>query len=309
MNRHSKLLLIFLAVSSLSLNACSEKKPVAKSDSQIALKVNGQPIMAADFGVKPGLDGGSQMQPVSASDMKLMVDLELMRQAAVESRLDQDEAIRAKIADSAKDAPKDSPENSARKALAIAYVNKQMSSVPAPTEAEVSAFFNSNPARFAERAHYELQACVIKPTAGKEAMIKAQLGKSKKFDDFEPWLKANKIQHGCVPVSVISDQEDDRLFQKLRNVPVGGSVVEDGKDQMTITFVRAMQKDPLTLDQAKPQIVKMLMDKRKAESYGNMLKQLRDKAKIEYVPPYSPKGLQPLSLKPLSKRNEQYTTA
>ena len=33
------------------------------------------------------------------------------------------------------------------------------------------------------------------------------------------------------------------------------------------------------------------MDKRKGEVVANMVKQLRDKAKIEYVPPYTAKGL------------------
>jgi EpsD family peptidyl-prolyl cis-trans isomerase len=311
MNQTCKLLLLIAAVS-LSLPACSNKK---QSDAveQVAVRVNGQPIMAADFGVKPELAGAGEVLPVSASDMKLMIDLELLRQAAVESRLDLDEKTRAKIADSAKKAPKeiakDLVNNLTRKALAAAYINKQISSIPAPTEAEMTAFFISHPARYAERKRYELQVCSIKPSAGKEAEIKAQLGKSKKVDDFERWLKAKKIVHGCVPVSVISDQAEDRLMEKLRDVPVGGSLVEGGNDQMTITFVRAMQQEPLTLAQARPQIMQMLMDKQKAESYRNMLKQLGDKAKIEYVPPYTAGGFQPLSLKPLSKRNDQYTTA
>ena len=84
---------------------------------------------------------------------------------------------------------------------------------------------------------------------------------------------------------------DERLLQKLGNVPVGGGVVEGGADQMTVTYVRSMRDEPLTLDQAKPQIAKLLMENKKTESYRNMIKQLRDKAKIEYVPPYSANGL------------------
>ncbi|HYP68115.1 MAG TPA: peptidyl-prolyl cis-trans isomerase [Thiobacillaceae bacterium] len=298
MNQTYKLLLLAAAVS-LLVPACSDKKPSAAE--QAAVRVNGEPIMAADFGIKSDLTGAGQMSPVSASDMKLMVDLELMRQAAVASKLDQDKEVHAKLADSPKELP--------RKILALAYINKQLSSIPAPTDAEVTAFYNSNPAKFAERKRYDLQACVIKPTNGKEAKIKAQLSKSKKYDDFERWLKANRMKHASLPVSVISDHADGRLLQKLSNVPVGGSVVEDGKDQMTITFIRAMQNDPLTLDQAKPQIMTMLKDKKRSEGYANMIKQLRDKAKIEYVPPYTEKGLQPSLSPSVSNRNDQYTTA
>jgi hypothetical protein len=116
------------------------------------------------------------------------------------------------------------------------------------------------------------------------------LGKTKDFDDFERWLKANRIAHASLPVSANSDQANERLLQKLRNVPVGGSIVDDGQDQMTVTFVRAAQDDPVTFDQAKPQITQMLTSARRSEGYANMVKQLRDKAKIEYVPPYTADG-------------------
>ena len=268
---------------SLSLSACGNKKQAAAEEGPVAVRVNGQAIMAAEFGAIAALPGAGQLPPVSASDMKTMIDLELLRQAAVESKLDQDEAVRAQLAKS--------PGGSPRKALAFAYINKQMSSIPAPTDADVSGYYKANPAQFAQHRLYELEECVIKPATGTEAKIKAQLGKSKKFDAFERWLKASKIKHGCISVSVDSAKATEGLLQKLGTVSVGDSVVEDGKGQMTLTFVQAMHDDPLTLDQAKPQIVKVLMDNRKKEGYANMIKQLRDKAKIEYVAPYTEQGL------------------
>jgi EpsD family peptidyl-prolyl cis-trans isomerase len=274
---------MLIAAFGLSLSGCSDREH-AETSGPVAVRVNGQPIMVADFGTKPAFDPSGQLPPVSPSLMKAMVDLELLRQAAVQSQLDQDEKIRARLAGSPQESPK-------RKILALAYINKQLSSLPAPSDAEVSTYYNSHPAQFAERRQYELQACVIKPPAGTEAKVKGQLDKSKQFDRFVRWLKANKVRHGCVPVSVSSAQADEQLLQKLKNVPVDSSVVEDVKDQMAITFVQAMQNDPLTLDQAESKIVKILRDKKKAAAYDSMIKQLRDKAKIEYVAPYTANGL------------------
>ncbi len=290
MNQTYKLLLL-AAVVGLSLPACGNKKhPEALG--QVAVTVNGQPIMAADFGVSPGLGGGDPvLRPVSSSELKDMVNLELLRQAAVESGLDQDKEIRARIAALPEDL-------SPRKTLASAYINKQYSAIPAPTEAEVSAYYNGNPAKFAERKHYEVQTCVIRPADGREAKIKAQLGKSKKSDAFERWLNATSIKHGCVRFTVDSDRADEELLRKLSEIPVGGNAVEDSKDQMVIDFVRAMHNDSLTPDQAKPQIMKTLMDKKETAAFASMIKQMRDKAKIEYVPPYTKDGFHPLSLKP-----------
>jgi EpsD family peptidyl-prolyl cis-trans isomerase len=287
MYRFAKFVML-VAVLGISLSGCGQKKPAdKKEDGPVAVKVNGQPIMAADFGIMPGLNGGGPTgRPVSASDMRQMVDLELLRQAAVDSGLDKDEAIRAKLAK----APQESP----RQILGLAYVNKQLSSIPAPTDADVVAYYNNNPAQFAERRQYQLGSCAIKGINGKESKIKTELEKSKKLTDFERWLKANKIEHGCVSVPLSSAQADEKLLQKLKNIPVGGkAVIEDSKDLMEVTFVQNMQNDPLTLDQAKPAIVKTLMDKKKTEGYASLIKELRAKATIEYVPPYSASGFNP----------------
>ena len=190
------MLLILLAVSSLSLTACSEKKPAAKTDSQIAVKVNGEPIMAAEFGFSPGLgEIAPMLKSVSASDMKLMVDLELLRQAAIESKLDQDKEILARLAESSRTLPMMRPRIYPRRPWPWPMSTSSCLPIPAPAEAEVAAFYNEQSGTIRERKHYELQACAIKPAAGKEAKIKARLGKTKKFDDFERWLKANKIKH------------------------------------------------------------------------------------------------------------------
>jgi EpsD family peptidyl-prolyl cis-trans isomerase len=285
MNKTVKFFMLFTALS-MALAGCGQKKH-AEPQGQVAVKVNGQPIMAADFGAMSAFGGGVPIGvPVSAAKMKAMVDAELLRQAAVDSGLDKDEAVRAELAKSSQESP--------RRILALAYVNKQLSSIPAPTDAEVNAYYNSNPAQFSERRQYKLDTCAIKGVSGKEAAIKAELKKSKKFDHFVRWLKAKKIAHGCVPVSLSSAQADEKLLQKLKNIPAGSSLVEDGKDLMAVTFVQDMQNDPLTLDQAKPAIVKTLMDKKKSEGYVSLIKELRAKAKIEYVPPYAESGFDPL---------------
>ena len=104
-------------------------------------------------------------------------------------------------------------------------------------------------------------------------------------------MKANKVQQGCVPVSLDSAGVDEKVVQKLANAPVGGSIAGEGKGWMSITFVRDMKRESLTLDQAKAQIAKTLMHKKKAAAYAQMIKQLRGKAKIEYVPPYTANGM------------------
>jgi len=283
MNQTSKLL-ILVAVAGLLLSACTDKKSTDSAESMPAVSragvtVNGQAISVAELDTKSGVAADGKKQGLTADRMKQMVDMELLRQAAVESKLDQDENVRAKIA------------ISARTILAMAYMEKQLGAVAEPTEAEINDFYNNNPARFAERKIYEVHEFNLQAPPGKAAEIRAQLGKGIKPEAFEQWLSANNIRHTGTPLSVSADRLPDDVLQKLTNAPVGGAIVLGGDEQMNVVFVLAAQTQPISLAEAKPMVAAMMMERRKQEVLDNAMKQLRDKAKIEYVPPYSEKGL------------------
>jgi EpsD family peptidyl-prolyl cis-trans isomerase len=275
--------IILVAALSLSLAACNEKNPangpVAKAEAKVGVKVNGEAISVSELDLKSGHETAEKNHAISESKMKHLVDMELIRQAAVQSGLDAEENIRARIA------------NSTRTILAMAYMDKQLASIGKPTDAEVTEFYNSNPARFAERKQYQIHEFSILPPAGKAPEIQAQLAKSRNAQAFDQWLTDNKIPHSSTPVSVTADQLPDDVLQKIKDVPVGGAAVMGGNEQMHVLFVLAEQKQPISLAEAKPGAAMILMEKRKTETLENMLKQLRDKAKIEYVTPYTAKGL------------------
>jgi EpsD family peptidyl-prolyl cis-trans isomerase len=273
--------LILASVLTLSLSACGEKKPTAVATSSVAVKVNGQAINVAEIDAKAGHEANSKTHAISGPKLKNMVEMEMLRQAAVQAKLDADENIRARIA------------NSTRTILAMAYMEKQLASIGKPTESDIKDFFNQNTARFAERKQYAFQEFSIQPPPGKAAEIQAQLGKVKNFQEFDQWLTGNNIPHGSTPVSVTSDRLPEDVLQKLKNVTVGGTAVVGGNDQMNVIFVLAQQSQPMTLEQAAPMIPTILTEKRKTEALENMLKQVRDKAKIEYVAPYTVNGFTP----------------
>jgi EpsD family peptidyl-prolyl cis-trans isomerase len=279
MNQCSKLLLVLLAASSLTLGACSEKKTAATADSKVAVKVNGQAISAAEIDPQAGNTMEPHGNSISGPRINKLVDMELFRQAAVQSKLDADENVRARIA------------TANRMILATAFLEKTISSVGKPTESEINAYYNQNPDRFAERKQYAIHEFGIEAAPGREAEIQAQLAKGNKVEEFDQWLTAKKISHGSSPAGVTSDRLSDDVLQKLKNVPVGGTALISGPKQMNVVFVLAEQKQPLTLTQAGREIANMLVEKRKRDALDNALKQLRDKAKIEYVPPYTANGL------------------
>jgi peptidyl-prolyl cis-trans isomerase C len=280
MNQQHKLIVLLAAVT-LSLSACSGKKSEATVNSSPAVKVNGQVISDAEFQLKGSMHSGEtdKKHPISEQAMQSMLSMELLRQAAVEAKLDADETVRAKLT------------ISMRSILATAYLEKLLADVAKPTAADISAYYKQHPERFSNRKQLTLKEVIIQPNTGKEAEIKAEIGKAKKIADFEAWLQANKIAFNSAPGSATTDQIPEETLQKLKAVPVGGSAILDGHDGMHVLFVLDAQLQPLALEQASPMISNMLFEKGRKEAIDNKIKSLRDKAKLEYVAPYTAKGL------------------
>ena len=279
MNQQHKVI-VLLAALSLSLGACSGKKAETGAASSPAVKVNGQVISDAEFQLK-GMhkEGTGKKHTISAQAMESMLNMELLRQAAVAEKLDAEESVRARMA------------VSMRSILATAYLEKVLATVAKPTDADIAAYYNQHPERFSGRRQLTLQELIIRPQSGKQAEIQAEAAKAGNAADFEKWLQANKIDFNSAPVTNTTDQITDEALQKLKNVPVGGSAILDRSEGMYVIFVVAAQPQPLTLADASPMIANMITEKRRKEVLDGTVKSLRDKAKFEYIPPYTADGL------------------
>ena len=277
MNKMSNLLILLVAMS-LSLSGCGDKKTGASANSAIALKVNGQAIHAIEFEMKGGNQAGGGQHSVNGPMLKQTIDMELLRQAAVAAKLDSDERVLAQLA------------LANRMVLSSAFMQKQLDGIAKPSEAEAAAFFNQNPERFAQRKQYQFQEFSLQPPAGRATEIQALAAKVKSPDELEQGLTANRIPHSSTPVTTTGDQLPDAVLQKLKGVPVGGHITLGDDKQMNVVFLLSEQPQPMLLAQASATIVNQLWDKRKRETLDKTMKQLHDKAKIEYVAPYSENG-------------------
>jgi len=283
MSQRSRLIVI-AATAGLMVAACGGNKPETGVQSKPALKVNGQVINDVELQIKAGMhsgQGAEKQRPVSSQLMEKVVGTELMRQAALAAKLDTDPIVNARIADST------------RRILALAYVDQLVRSVKAPTNEEIEAYYNSHPALFAERMQYELREILLQPQQASNADIQAKLNGLEKFEPFEKWLTTNKIAHQTSPLSMLGDQVPAELLEKIKGVPPGGHVVVEGKGEagMRVLFMLAKQKASLDLAQTKRDIAGKITDQRRKDALDGTMKSLRDKAKIEYVAPYTAKGI------------------
>lgn len=275
-------LFFLIAAMGLAVSGCGEKKPEAVSTGAAAVTVNGHPILDAEIQTKYTMrdDGDGKTRPVSEQAMESLVNMELMRQAAIQAKLDGEEKTQAKIA------------NSMRSILAMAYMEQLLESVSKPTDAEISAYYSQHPERYSARKQYAVQEIQIRQAPDAAEAILEQLGKLQGVDRFEKWLNENKIAHQTTPISVMTDGMPDDVLEKFKSSSVGNAIVLDGKEPMRILFIMSEQVQPAALEQVAQQIGNTLYEQRRKVQLDSALSQLRNKAKIEYVAPYSAQGLQ-----------------
>jgi hypothetical protein len=90
-----------------------------------------------------------------------------------------------------------------------------------------------------------------------------------------------------------SDQINNEMLEKLKSASIGDAIVMGDDKRMNVIFVQAAEDQPLILEAAKQQISRTIVDEKKVDILEKLFKQVRDNAKIEYVAPYSERGLAP----------------
>lgn len=271
---HPGKLTTLAAMLSLLLAACGEKQAPT---GHAALKVNGEAISAAEVEAKLKQYSrlpAEQKTFVTGTILNSLADLELLRQAAVREKLDADEAVQARLA------------GAARFILAETYMTKTKAAVAKPSAADVKAHYDKQPARYAERKLFDLHEVNIETSPENMAEIESRLKRGARLDDFVGWLQLSKIQHDVQPLVVSAEKVLEPILDKLAQAHDGDVITLPGKDKLTALFINKVQTQPLTLEQATPMIEEQLYEASKTERMKETMKQLRDKAKIEYLPPY-----------------------
>lgn len=266
-------LIVFSAVFAISAcgNKNAEEKKVA---TQVAAKVNKEEIsvhqvnnvLARAGNVKP-----EQAKQAGKQILDKLIEQELLVQQAVEKKLDRDPRVVQAI------------EASKREILSRAYLEQVTGNATKPDDAAVKTFYEKNPALFKERRVFNLQELVISANPEQISAIQDQMKHAKSMDDLVKYLKDQKVQFNANAGVKAAEQLPLEILPKFQELKDGQSALIPTPAGLTLVHVAASQSRPLDEAAAKPFIEQYLTNQRRSEIAGAEIKQLRDKAKIEYM--------------------------
>jgi EpsD family peptidyl-prolyl cis-trans isomerase len=264
---------------------CGDKKEGAANGeqgaTQVAAKVNGTELTVhqVNYALQriPNLDK-DQSRAASLQVVKNLVDQELLVQKATEDKLDRDPAV-AQALDAAR-----------RQILAEAYISRKLGAPAEPSEAEVTEYFNQHPELFSKRKLYRLQEISIKAPKDKHEAIRAQLAASRTLNDFGAWLKAESLPVQAVQGVKPAERLPLELLPKLSQMPDGQAMVVNTPEGLRVIVLADSQTQPVTMEQAKPAIVRLLQQQARQKAAKAELEALQKAARIEYVGEFAEAG-------------------
>ncbi len=265
---------------------CGDKKDevsAQKAPTQVAAKVNGIELTAQQVNYAlqriPNLDK-DQTKAASLQMVRNLVDQEVIAQKAVTDKLDSDPMV-VQALDAAR-----------RQILADAYMSRKLGEPAEPTDAEVSEYFDKHPELFAKRKIYRLQEISIKAPQDKHEAIRAKLNASKNLNEFAAWLKAENYPVKAAQGVKAAEQLPLEMLPKLAQMPEGQAMVANVPEGLLVIVVAGAQIQPVTLEQAKPAIARVLQTQARQKAAKAELDALKAAAKIEYVGEFADAGKQ-----------------
>lgn len=258
------------------LVGCGDKKSdtEAKAPTQVAAKVNGTELTVHQVNYVlqriPNLDK-AQTKAASLRVARNLVEQEALMQKAVDEKLDRDPVV-VQALDAAR-----------RQILAEAYMGRKLGTPTEPSATEVSNFYEAHPELFAKRKVYRLQEISIKAPKDKHPAIRDQLTKSKSLNNFAAWLKAENLPAKAAQGVKPAEQLPQAILPKLAEMPDGQAMVVNAPDGLLVVILASSQLQPVTLEQAKPVIARLLQTQARQKAAKAQIDAVKQAAKIEYL--------------------------
>jgi EpsD family peptidyl-prolyl cis-trans isomerase len=272
LGRRASLTVACIAAVVLVLAGCGDRNK--NKATQTAAKVNKEEITVHQINYYLGQQRAMPPEQAASSGRQVLerlIDQELVIQKAADQKLDRDPRVVQQV------------EAARRDVIVKAYVEKIGQGAPAPTPAEVAAYYAAHPALFAQRRIYSLREIVVDAAPAQIEALRARLGSARNLQDFVAYLRDNAFKFAGSEAVRTAEQLPLSEVDRFAALKDGDSVVELRSGGLRVVNVVQSKVQPVSEQQAKPAIEQFLVNERKRKLVADDLHALRNGAKIEYV--------------------------
>lgn len=270
--RHRPIRLAAAIATALLLAACGGGDSKDKPASQTAAKVNGDEITVHQINAeiqRANIPASANTEALSKRILEGLIDQQLLVQQATEMKLHRDPQVLATI------------ESARRQILSQAYLERVSAGSP-PSQDEIKAFYDKNPDLFERRKIYSFRDFVFERSQLTQDLAN-RLSKAKTPADVASTLKAANIRYREGNATRPAEALPLDALPRIATIAKGDSVVFTDQNLASVMLLLDTTDQPVNLQQATPLITQFLANNRKREAAQGKMKELRGKAKVEYV--------------------------
>ncbi|RVT53661.1 EpsD family peptidyl-prolyl cis-trans isomerase [Rubrivivax albus] len=261
-----------LMACSLLLAACGDKKETTAS--QTAAKVNKDEITVHQINFVLQQQRGLRPEQADAASRQILerlIDQELAVQQADALKLDRDPRVVQQL------------EAVKREVLARAYAEKVGEAASRPTPEDIKAYYDANPALFAERRVYSLQELRIEAPADQVGALRERLQASKNINEFVEFLRGAGLRFNANQAVRAAEQLPLASLKAFAQMKDGQAVFNAAPNGAVVIVLAGSRSQPVGEEQARPAIEQFLLNQRKRELLEQDRKRLRADATVQYV--------------------------
>ena len=266
-------LLVTLLLSTTLLTGCDHSATDSTKTQSVA-KINGKEITIHEVNQYitqlPQLDGTAEQ--IKQRAIEAVIDQNLLLQAAKEAKLDRDPDVLQSLLWSNK------------KILVDAYLSRQFTQLPFPSDADITAYYQAHPELFSEHKLLQIEQFDILANEEQQATVLAALRDSATVDIFINWLKTQHIAFDKLVTVKDPDDMDPHEKSTLSKIKVGeAALLKQDHNVMSVAILNGTQLQPIVLENAKVRISQEIMETQRQQKIAALVKTFRSKAKIEYL--------------------------
>ncbi len=262
----------------VALTACEQ--PTSHSNEKIVVKVGSELITENELNQalsRLGPRNEDVAAEVRSKVLDALIDQRLVADAAKGAGLDKQPEVVLAL------------QQAQRQILFDAYMERVYKDIPKPADAEVKDYYTLHPELFSARKLYRIQEMELRMPSTRLAEVEAQLKTGNNLADFSDWLKAQEIESKSGVGVKPAEQVPDAILANIKNMKKGQvMVLATSPESISVLQLLGSQAQPVTLDQARGAIERVVQSTKRKTLLGTEINKLRSQGKIEYASGFAP---------------------